>query len=125
MTPGLKTYMIMTLFLTSTCHAQSVQFLPEIDAHLKLEPSVRVYLQAKDYQDAGAPQQLEIGPSIELYIKSLPLRTREQYWQKSKSTTELHWPCALSLNYNGEEMKTDCIDRGHQDLCDRQEKGKS
>jgi hypothetical protein len=50
---------------------QDVQFLPEVDAHLKLNSVVRVYLEAKDDRDAGASDQFGIGPSIQLYLKPL------------------------------------------------------
>jgi hypothetical protein len=51
--------------------AQDVQFLPEVDAHLKLNSAVRVYLEVKDDRDGGDPNQLAIGPSIQLYLKPL------------------------------------------------------
>jgi hypothetical protein len=56
--------------------AQDVQFLPEVDAYLKLNPAFRTYLQAKDDRDGGDPTQFTIGPSIQLYLKPcLSLRT--------------------------------------------------
>jgi hypothetical protein len=51
--------------------AQDVQFLPEIDAHLKLNSTFRAYLEAKDDRDGGDPQQFTIGPSLQLYLKPL------------------------------------------------------
>jgi hypothetical protein len=51
--------------------AQEVQFAPEVDAHLKLNSTVRMYLEAKDDRDGGAPDQFAIGPSIQLYLKPL------------------------------------------------------
>jgi hypothetical protein len=51
--------------------AQDVQFLPEVDAYLKLNSAFRAYLQAKDDRDGGDPTQLTIGPSIQLYLKPL------------------------------------------------------
>jgi len=51
--------------------AQGVQFLPEVDAHLTLDSKWRAYLQAKNDRDAGASNQLSIGPSIQLYLKPL------------------------------------------------------
>ena len=51
--------------------ARDLQFLPEIDAHLKLTSSVRAYLQAKDDRDGGDPTQFTIGPSIQYYLKPL------------------------------------------------------
>ena len=50
---------------------QNVQFLPEVDAHLKLNSSFRAYLEAKDDRDGGDPHQFAIGPSIQLYLKPL------------------------------------------------------
>ena len=51
--------------------AQNVQFLPEVDAHLKLNSNFRAYLEAKDDRDGGDPTQFAIGPSIQLYLKPL------------------------------------------------------
>ena|SRR5208283_2773791 len=51
--------------------AQNVQFLPEIDTHLKLNATFRAYLEAKDDRDGGDQNQFAIGPSIQLYVKPL------------------------------------------------------
>lgn len=51
--------------------AQDPQFLPEIDAHLKLSSHIRTYLQAKDDRDGGDPPQFTFGPSIQFYLKPL------------------------------------------------------
>ena len=51
--------------------SQDVQFLPEIDAYLKLNPSIRVSFQAKDTREGGDSTQAEIGPSMEFYLKPL------------------------------------------------------
>lgn len=48
-----------------------VQFLPEVDAHLKLNPMLRTYLEAKDDRDGGDPTQFTIGPSLQFYVKPL------------------------------------------------------
>jgi Protein of unknown function (DUF2490) len=56
--------------------AQEIQFLPEIDAFLKLNPDIRVSVQAKDTRDGGQPTQAQIGPSMEFYVKPL-IRLRE------------------------------------------------
>ena len=50
---------------------QDVQFIPEIDAYLKLNSIVRVYLEAKDDRDGGDSTQFAVGPSIQLYLKPL------------------------------------------------------
>jgi len=51
--------------------AQETEFLPEIDAHLKLNSTFRTYLEAKDDRDGGDPTQATIGPSLQLYLKPL------------------------------------------------------
>jgi hypothetical protein len=51
-------------------HAQ-VQFLPEVDTYLKVNPMVHFYFEAKDDRDEGASSQATIGPSIQLYVKPL------------------------------------------------------
>lgn len=52
-------------------HSQDVQFLPEVDAHLKLSSAFRTYLEAKDDRDTGAPDQFTFGPSLQFYRKPL------------------------------------------------------
>ena len=68
-----RTLWIRILFLGACvpASAQSVQFLPEVDAHATLNSFARTYLQAKDDRDAGASSQLSIGPSMQLYLKPL------------------------------------------------------
>lgn len=51
--------------------SQEVQFLPEVDAYLKLNPQIRASLQAKDTREGGDSTQAEIGPSMEFYLKPL------------------------------------------------------
>jgi len=55
----------------SVGNAQNVTFLPETDVYLKLGPSWRAYVQAKNDQDAGGSPELSIGPSIQRYVKPL------------------------------------------------------
>jgi hypothetical protein len=72
-----RTHKIFWIWVFVSCFAclpacaQDVQFLPEIDAYLKLNPFVRVYLQDKDDRDGGDPTQNAIGPSIQFYLKPL------------------------------------------------------
>jgi hypothetical protein len=47
------------------------EFLPEIDSYFTLNSQVRFVFQAKDTREGGAPEQAEIGPSIEFYLKPL------------------------------------------------------
>jgi hypothetical protein len=51
--------------------AQDVQFLPEVDAHLKLNSMFRAYVGAKNDRDGGEENQFAIGPSLQLYLKPL------------------------------------------------------
>lgn len=53
-----------------------MDFLPEIDTYLKLNPMIRVYFQAKDDRDGGDSTQATLGPSVEFYLKPL-LRLKE------------------------------------------------
>jgi hypothetical protein len=59
------------LFACVSVSAQTVQFLPEVDAYLKLNSMVRVYAEAKDDRDGGDSTQVTSGPSIQLYLKPL------------------------------------------------------
>lgn len=66
--------LILFMLLCRTGVAQStqeVQFLPEVDAYLTVNPNTRISFQAKDTRDGGEPTQAAIGPSIELYVKPL------------------------------------------------------
>ena len=74
MRPGHKARLVVALVFTAIgtpILAQSVQFLPEIDTHLKVNSFMRAYLQAKDDRDEGASDQFSIGPSIQFYLKPL------------------------------------------------------
>ena len=58
-------------FACLPARAQDTQFIPEVDAYLKLNSVVRTYVQAKDDRDGGDSSQLAIGPSIQFYLKPL------------------------------------------------------
>jgi Protein of unknown function (DUF2490) len=70
-------YWLMVVVLVFFCRtgsaqsSQEVQFLPEIDAYLKLNSNIRVSAQAKDTRDGGESSQAAIGPSMEFYLKPL------------------------------------------------------
>ena len=66
------------LLLCLTClptnaqgNSQETQFLPEVDAYLRLNSYFRTYLQAKDAREGGDPTQFTFGPSLELHLKPL------------------------------------------------------
>ena len=62
---------MLACFASLPARAQDPQFIPEIDAHLKLNSFVRAYLQVKQDRDGGDPAQFAIGPSIQFYLKPL------------------------------------------------------
>ena len=71
--------LVFLLFLSkagTSQNSQNVQFLPEIDAYLKLNPHIRVSAQAKDTREGGELTQAEVGPSTEFYLKPL-IRLKE------------------------------------------------
>jgi hypothetical protein len=51
--------------------SQETEFLPEVDAYLKLKPDIRISFQAKDTREGGDSTQAAIGPSMEFYLKPL------------------------------------------------------
>lgn len=55
----------------SAASSQEVEFLPEVDAYLKLKPDIRVGFQAKDTREGGDSTQAAIGPSMDFYLKPL------------------------------------------------------
>jgi hypothetical protein len=75
--PPLRACWLALVLIMLFCRAgtaestQEAQFLPEVDAYLKLNPYIRVSFQAKDTREGGDPTQAEIGPSMEFYLKPL------------------------------------------------------
>ena len=61
----------IVLALPFSARAQTFQFLPEIDAYYRFDLNFRVYFQAKETREGGAPTTAEIGPSLDFHIKSL------------------------------------------------------
>ena len=68
---SLWTWTILGCFACLPVRAQDTQFLPELDAHLKLNSTFRAYIEAKDDRDGGDPTQFAIGPSLQIYLKPL------------------------------------------------------
>src|SRR5215469_8259742 len=64
-------WILLMLFVCLAARAQDTQFLPEIDAHLTLNRSLKTYLQAKDDREGGDPEQFSFGPSIQFQHKPL------------------------------------------------------
>jgi hypothetical protein len=61
----------LVILLCLQGNAQTAQMLPEIDTNVNLSSDLRVSFQAKDTREAGAPEQAEIGPSLDFYLKPL------------------------------------------------------
>lgn len=55
--------------LACTTRAQISEFLPEVDAYYKVTPELRIWMQAKETYEAGAPVTAEFGPSLDFYLK--------------------------------------------------------
>jgi hypothetical protein len=58
-------------WVPARAQTSTTEFLPEIDAHLKLRSNIRFVFQAKDTREGGDPTQVELGPSIDFYLKRL------------------------------------------------------
>jgi Protein of unknown function (DUF2490) len=71
-------FLVLLLFQSLRAQAQTLQFLPEVDAYVKLQPEIQVYFQAKETREGGDPTQAEIGPSLQFYLKP---------WIKLKNAT--------------------------------------
>jgi hypothetical protein len=52
-------------------HAQTFQFLPEVDAYYRFTSNLRLEFQAKETREAGDPTQAEVGPSLDVFLKPL------------------------------------------------------
>ena len=63
--------LLLVIFATWPVSAQTFQFLPEMDAYYKLDANTRVSFQAKETREGGDPTQVELGPSVEFYMKPL------------------------------------------------------
>src|SRR6478752_7718780 len=68
--------------------AQTAEVLPEVDAYIKLNPTWRVIVQAKDTKEDAKPGQAEVGPSVQYYVnRFLPSRRdKNEHIDDSKST---------------------------------------
>jgi hypothetical protein len=64
-------WLFLVYFAWAPVQAQDVHFLPEVDAHVKLNSTFRAYVEAKDDRDGGEPDQFAIGPSLQFYLKPL------------------------------------------------------
>jgi len=67
----LRRCVLLTCLSAFRICSQDTQFLPEIDAHLKVNSWARTYLQAKHDREGGDPAQFTFGPSVQFYLKPL------------------------------------------------------
>jgi hypothetical protein len=69
----LKSLVLAPLAILWCLHgsAQTAQVLPEIDTNVKLSSDLWVTFQAKATREGGDPEQAEIGPSLDFYLKPL------------------------------------------------------
>lgn len=51
--------------------AQTLQFLPEIDVYANVGSHAQFWFQAKQTREDGAPNQAEVGPSFDFFVKPL------------------------------------------------------
>ena len=63
------TIVLLVLALGFNASAQTVQFLPEIDAYYKLNPNLRIWFQVKETREGSDLTTAEIGPSLQFYLK--------------------------------------------------------
>lgn len=65
------TLAIVLAAMPFVARAQTFQVLPEIDAYYQFDPNFRMYFQAKETREAGAPTTAEIGPSLDFHLMSM------------------------------------------------------
>jgi hypothetical protein len=62
---------LLTCIACLPARPQQLQYLPEFDANLKVNPLLRLTFEVKGDREAGEQEQFQIGPSVELYLKPL------------------------------------------------------
>jgi hypothetical protein len=63
--------LLLLLCLSARAQTSTEEFLPEVDAYLRLNSVVRFAFQAKETREGGDPTQAELGPSVEFHLKKL------------------------------------------------------
>ena len=58
-------WLFLAWLVCVAAHAQDTQFLPQVDGYLKMNSSIRAYVQAKDDREGGDSEQFTFGPSFE------------------------------------------------------------
>jgi hypothetical protein len=79
---------VFSLLGGGATQAQTAELLPEVDAYVKLNPTWRVYVQAKDTKEDAKPGQAEVGPSVQYYVNRFlaSRRDKNEHIDDSKST---------------------------------------
>jgi Protein of unknown function (DUF2490) len=78
-------------------NTQQTEFLPEVEAYLKLNPYIRVGFLAKDTREGGDSTQAAIGPSVDFYLKPLIKLKRITAFDLDDSKSR---PLVLTAGYN-------------------------
>ena len=66
--------LVLTPLVILSClygSSQTAQVLPEINTQVKLSSDLRINFQAKATKEGGDPEQAEIGPRLDFYLKPL------------------------------------------------------
>jgi hypothetical protein len=88
--------LLLPLYLPARAQTSVTEFLPEIDTYLKLNSNVRFAFQVKDTREGGDPTQVEIGPSVEFYLKPLLKLQHVTAFELDPSKSR---PLVLSVGY--------------------------
>src|SRR6202789_4434574 len=78
-------------------NTQQTEFLPEVDAYLKLNAYIRVSFLAKDTREGGDPTQASIGSSVDFYLKPLIKLKRITAFDLNDAKSR---PLVLTAGYN-------------------------
>ena len=89
-------WLLVLLVLCPFAGAQNSEFLPEVDLYYKLQSNLRLWVQAKETAEAGAPVTAEFGPSLDFYLKSLHILSAITSFDNDGSKSR---PVVLSLGY--------------------------
>jgi Protein of unknown function (DUF2490) len=92
--------LVLLMLFCRTGSAESTQqteFLPEVDAYLKLKPYIRVSFLAKDTREGGDSTQAAIGPGVDFFLKPLLRLKRITAFDLDDAKSR---PLVLTAGYN-------------------------
>jgi len=87
---------LILLALCPAAVAQIEEFLPEVDAYYQVKSDLRLWVQAKETLEGGAPVTAEFGPSLDYYLKSRALLSDITSFENDESKSH---PAVFSLGY--------------------------